>query len=726
MADAVEIVFGAKIDGAIAGISAVKNGLSSLTSTADSVSSSIKGIAASLGIGLSIAGVISFVNSMADLGFELERTADRLGISIEKVVQFDGLARLTGTDIGSFSAGIERMSFNIQRARTNALDPAAQGLKVLGLNAKDLVGIGTEQLFEKLSGAVEKFNPSLNLFNALMAVGGKTLRDMYPALSDGVAGWERYKQAINAASEGKAAAVAGMAETSQKISLLSLSIQSLGARVFNVLKPIIDAFIDSRTKMIQGWDTSTIVNAVTTIGNAVVSVMGYVGTFAINIMGLLDQLRTNLDQFASKASAAAGGMTGGAIGGGVVAGVPGAIVGGIGGGLAGWFGAEYGSADKAAAAGNEKMQERLRQLGELMLKFKMLVTQGVSNMNTKAGADPAKGEGDTASAMNLNLAAQQSAQAAAYDAMIARLQGFSERQKMIYQFDADTFQITQSRKTELMLAELDREYQAERAMLVRKQAIYAGQPEKVAEIQKQISQIEQSYQTARLRTEQEGIKARIAMMQEWVGALQSSFNGQLRGLLAGTTSWSQAFKTVLGDMIIFAIQTFGKMVAQWIVAKVAMATTTKAQAVEEVATAAAAQTAQTAVTISGIQQRVALVYAGAAAFFAPLLGPGAPAAAAAVATATEAGAVGLMATSAETGAYEVTGGLWKLHDKETVLPAPAAQAFRDMAEGNLGGGGGGLHFHGQFIDAQSISRFFRSNAGVMAQALRNNSQLSPG
>ncbi len=49
----------------------------------------------------------------------------------------------------------------------------------------------------------------------------------------------------------------------------------------------------------------------------------------------------------------------------------------------------------------------------------------------------------------------------------------------------------------------------------------------------------------------------LQQQQMWnsaLGSIESAFNSQLRGLLAGTTTWSQAFKKILGDLIIKFIE----------------------------------------------------------------------------------------------------------------------------------------------------------------------------
>ena len=334
MADEVEIIFGAKIDGLVNGVREVKNQLGSIRESTDKVTEGAKKMLEVFGIGLTFAGVVEFINSMSELGEKLEQTADRLGLTGEKIVMLSGMAKITGTTLEALSMSIERMSLNVQRARSSAIDPTAQALKVIGLNAKDLVGLPTDQYFLKLATAVEKFNPSLNLTNALMQIGGRTFANMMPVLREGAEGWAKYQEMVKDASQGLAAAIPGMSDTNTKIGILSLSLQSFGARVFTVLKPAIDAVVTSISKWLQSMDSATIAASIQKIGDAVMTVMMVVGNFAITMMGLIDQFSSKVDTFANKAAAAAGGAAAGAIGGGVTLGPLGAAGGVIAGGAA--------------------------------------------------------------------------------------------------------------------------------------------------------------------------------------------------------------------------------------------------------------------------------------------------------------------------------------------------------------------------------------------------------
>lgn len=721
MADDVQIIFGAKIDDLIAGVDKVKNSLTGIQESTDRIGEGAKTMLEAFGISLSVAGIIEFVNKMSELGETVETTATKLGLSNESIVNLGGVAKLAGTSLDGVTQGMSRMSLNIQRAASNALDPAAQGLKVLGLNAKDLVGLPTDQYFEKLAGAVGKLNPSLNLTNALTAVGGRSVAALIPLLQKGEEGYRAMQLQVRAAQEGLASAVPGMADTNTKIGLMSLSAQSFAARIFTVLKPAIDSIVTATTSWLQSMDTAKINAFVKDIVNYTADAIIAIGSLTLSLVETFAVVNNGLAPLLEKIKV----LSLGAAVGSALAGIRGAIAGAGIAAAVSMFAEQYQKLPETAVQANVNLDAQREKLAELMRQFKELFA------NLGSGGAPEGKKGTDASAMQLNMAAQLAAQAAGIDAQMAQLQASLARKQLVYNFDRELFQTTESQKTAAARAALDEEYAGEKALLDKKMALRRGQPEEEAKIKAQILALDSKYSIESLKIQQDSIRATMATYQEFFGSLQSSFNGQLRGLLAGTTTWASAFKTITGDMIIYFIQAVEKMVFNWAAGKLAMLTADKTAQATQVATAAAGQAAQTATAVASIQQKVAEVYAGAAAFFAPLLGPAAPAAAAAVAAEVDAAATGIvLAGAAEQGAWEIPSTApWLLHKGETVLPAPAAEAFRSMAENGSAAtsdaSGGGVHFHGMLIDGPSISRLFRDHAGVMADALKGRTSLSP-
>ena len=204
-----------------------------------------------------------------------------------------------------------------------------------------------------------------------------------------------------------------------------------------------------------------------------------------------------------------------------------------------------------------------------------------------------------------------------------------------------------------------------------------------------------------------------------------AFNSQLRGLLAGTTSWATAMKNIAGDLFMKMIE----LGEQWVVTHagqmIADAATSKTQAAAAVATKAATEAAAATSTVT-IDAGVA--YAGVFANLSPLLGP----AAAGPAGAAYAQVLAMGLPKLEVGAWEIPSVMPALlHPGEMVVPANFASGIRGAAAGGGGGGQGGGST--QLVFAPSVSAFnpsgmqstLRSMMPQLAQMLRQYQNLNP-
>lgn len=209
--------------------------------------------------------------------------------------------------------------------------------------------------------------------------------------------------------------------------------------------------------------------------------------------------------------------------------------------------------------------------------------------------------------------------------------------------------------------------------------------------------------------------------QQWQSALSSitgSFNSQLRGLLAGTTSFSQAWKSMTGDMLIKFIEMTEQMAVKWIAAQLGMTT---AAVTGAAARTAAEQTSSTASIAGTIANALKSIFASAGqttaevtAAVAPTTGPAAPAVGAAAGAATLASALAVAGASFAVGTDYITrGGFALLHTGEKITPAQGSGPFTGA------GMGGDTHIHNWNISAVDGSSVQRWLSGVGARQIAN-------
>ena len=233
----------------------------------------------------------------------------------------------------------------------------------------------------------------------------------------------------------------------------------------------------------------------------------------------------------------------------------------------------------------------------------------------------------------------------------------------------------------------------------------------VVETQKindQIKILEAKHEAEVTQIKRQSVAAQMAEYSKIFGAIRSSFSGMITGILQGTQTWQQAMANAFTNILSSFVGMLGDMLMNWIEKQIMMAIFGEAIA-----------GAGARATVAGHAAE-----AGAAAFasisaipmIGPALAPGAAAAAYAGAMAYQ-----FLIPAAKQG-FDIPKGvnpLTQLHEEEMVLPAPLANAVRDMAGG--GGSGSGspsVTIHLNAIDARSGADFLKANAGTIAKAIQ--------
>jgi hypothetical protein len=142
---------------------------------AETMSSRINGAFSALGVGISAAGLVSFVKSGIDAADALNDMADRSGIAIEKLAGLEYAVKLGDTSMEAFVASSNKLSINVSK---NAEDFAK-----LGITAKDPV-----ETFKQLADVFSGIDDPQQRAAFGAATLGKTYAEMAPLLMQGAAG----------------------------------------------------------------------------------------------------------------------------------------------------------------------------------------------------------------------------------------------------------------------------------------------------------------------------------------------------------------------------------------------------------------------------------------------------------------------------------------------------------------------------------------------------------
>ena len=295
-------------------------------------------------------------------------------------------------------------------------------------------------------------------------------------------------------------------------------------------------------------------------------------------------------------------------------------------------------------------------------------------------------------------------------------QGLAE-QKIVLGAEASQFQITQNQKFAMLEAETQKEYEAELNLLQQEAALGDLSVRQRLNVINQIAALEEKHRIDMIKLDEQAIAQQQQIWTASLGTIENAFNSQLRGLLAGTTSWSQAFKNILGDIIIKFIEMCETMMVKWLAAELAQTTATTsgaaARAAAEQGAAGAGILANAAQALQAIMTDAAQTFAGVFAFLAPTMGPAAAGPAAAAQASVSAAAVFDVGTD-----YVVRGGLALIHPGETIIPAA-------RGSGPFTGAGAAPQIHAPVsinvsaLDPQSVNRFFNNNQKQLMRAIND-------
>jgi hypothetical protein len=693
---------------------------------------------------------------MAGLGSHIEEVGAKLGASNQQVVDLTGLAALGGESVDELATAMERFSLNVQKSTKDGTNPAAAALKALNLNARDLIGVPVTEYFGKLSDAVSKFNPSLNLTNAVMTLSGRSIANLLPTLLQGREHVDEFMQAWDRASEGLAGAVPGMADTHEKLLLLQQSTESLGARIFSTLKPAIDSVITSITGWVESLDTDRIRTAVADIGEVTISVIENIAEFFVQATAEVDKFIAKLGQLDLVR-----------VGLNILDPNLGDLI----------LGKDQ-NLDKQLADIQSKMDTGLAAVRESAAKYREAFASAVPKPGTGGamGAEVIGIQQQALAAMeayqrknigginfgagDAGKAAMEAAQGQIKAAELA-YQGTAEKLKSTF----DLHKITEGQKTAATVAAINVREDAELKALNDEQQQGGLTVAERQKIEDQKTQIVMKAINDRQKAQDEGLKEDTKEWQTALAPIESAWNSQLRSLLSGTETFSAAMKKVFGDLVLDAIEQFEKLAVEKAAAGLAGSvggTGTGGGLLGGIGSlvgslfggggqSAALATAGTTLTTAGTSLNAsAAALSGAAATLTGSAGAGAAGGAVSGAASGAGGGLfgdilgkvgGLIGDMVipgfATGAWEIpsaAGGMWTvggggslavLHPRETVLPSAAATGFRAMAEGRMPGQGGDNaamagHMARQTRTMQDIHEALTSNT---ASQRRSNSSL---
>lgn len=646
-----QIVFGAQIAQLTNAINQVKAQLQSLHDFAEGLTERLKEM-------FTVKEILEFINRMGEIAEKTESFAAVLGISTESVGQLSGIAKLTGTDMESLATSVERISLNVQRAQRDAFSPGNEALRVLGLRTKDLIGLPADQYFEKLAEAASKFAPSMNLTNALTEIGGRSFAKLVPTLLEGAEQFKKYREEIDkTGSELSGPQAKAFVETKQQITLLGLSLQGVGNTVYGAFRPAIEGVVRTLTDLVQ------------TFNNAIKE-GGALGGLMNALANIAKVLATAFSAVVSTAEALF-----------VIGSTP------------------------LTWEGLKSLPPALENVGSKWKTTFNAIWSDVQKLHAEVHKEPP-------AAMDFGGRQRLAAQMEEFQSRIRLADIAYQTEVERINTGLKVFELTESEKTSALRSALAERLAVQRSALSAEMALPGLNPAQLQKLRDQMKEIDAKFIKDDQKILDEGRQATFKEWEKDLGMLQTAWDSQLKGLLNKTTTWKEAMRNIVQDLVIDMI----KAIESFFIKKAALLLTNLI----------GPNPLEIANAMKSITTNMGAAYAGFVANLALPLGPAAPAAAAALTAETTATALSMVAAgSAESGAWEIPAtSPWLLHRGETVLPSKAADTFRQMAQGG-GIGGGHATFNITAMDGQDVLRVLNRHAATFARVMAGHMAANP-
>ena len=466
-----------------------------------------------------------------------------MGGSLQSMTTLSGVATMAGVSFQTLEQAVEAASLNVQKSTKDGFTPGAQALKILGLDARELQGLSTEQWFSKVADAVSRFNPSLNLTTTVQAAFGRGITSILPLLLEGSDGFDEMRQQVEKAQAGLAEAIPGISETKANLDLLSLSSRAFGAQVFSVLKPAIDGANDWFIELRESITPDMIRNAANSIANALIDIAAAVARFMAQAGVEVDQLKQTLNVFPRL-------------------GIDVAIEGPAEKALE-WMARLSGNYDRLRemfahpieftigqsenfasrfdAAGGDQLGEKLKGIEQWAQRAHdalntaipasgtwSAVAQDMTRLNTEVQATAESFTKLNAPATDFGIKTALAGQSTRIDAEISAEQAKLARIKQVLDEEAAAFKITEQQKAVYTETAIAQAYQAELNFINQKIALYGRGTREYEAAEKEKAKLTADYEKQMQATVQASSKEMTASITQGLQTVTGAFNSQRR------------------------------------------------------------------------------------------------------------------------------------------------------------------------------------------------------
>jgi len=260
-----------------------------------------------------LAGIGMAVKAWAAAGDEVQKMSLRTNWAAESLSELRYVAEISGTELGAFEKSSRKMTQSITQA-SDGLATYIREFDRLGLNAKELKEMKSEEAFWVIAEALAGMENEIEMSNTALAIFGRNGTALLPMLAEGAEGISKLRQEAHdtgAVFDQEAAEAA--AHFSDTIKQLEYSIKGVTFAIAEQAAPTIESYAAIITDAVQA--TSKFADEHTELSNILVTTGISFGEASLAVGGLililpkLISLATSLKLSFWKLSAAIAGIT---------------------------------------------------------------------------------------------------------------------------------------------------------------------------------------------------------------------------------------------------------------------------------------------------------------------------------------------------------------------------------------------------------------------------------
>jgi TP901 family phage tail tape measure protein len=190
---------------------------------------------------LSGAGLIALGKGAINAADDMNDMAQKTGVSVESLSKFQQAANASGTDIGGVEKALLKMNKGLGQLATEGKGPVADGLKAIGVSAKDARGnmLGADEIMLRVAEKFKTMPDGAAKTSVAMQLFGKAGADMIPMLNGGRESIESLSATMTTKfAQGADAANDKMVELQSKLA-------AVGSKIGEALLPAFGAITDA-------------------------------------------------------------------------------------------------------------------------------------------------------------------------------------------------------------------------------------------------------------------------------------------------------------------------------------------------------------------------------------------------------------------------------------------------------------------------------------------------